>query len=79
MNKLPNCLMVVTAEVDPEVEADWNRWYDEVHLPDALMNRRHRHCSDRLRGLRSYPADVQITRLRHIGARARLRVVRPHP
>jgi len=36
MNTLPNCLMVVTAEVDPEVEADWNRWYDEVHLPDAL-------------------------------------------
>lgn len=30
------CLLIVTAEVDPEVEADWNRWYDEVHLPDAL-------------------------------------------
>jgi hypothetical protein len=36
MSKLPNCLLVVTAEVDAEVEADWNRWYDEVHLPDAL-------------------------------------------
>jgi len=36
MSKLPNCLLVVTAEVDVEVEADWNRWYDEVHLPDAL-------------------------------------------
>lgn len=33
---LPNCLLIVTAEVDAEVEADWNRWYDEVHLPDAL-------------------------------------------
>ena len=31
-----NCLLIVTAEVDPEVEAEWNRWYDEVHLPDAL-------------------------------------------
>lgn len=31
-----NCLLIVTAEVDAEVEADWNRWYDEVHLPDAL-------------------------------------------
>jgi len=31
-----NCLLIVTAEVDPEVEADWNRWYDTVHLPDAL-------------------------------------------
>jgi len=36
MSKLPNCLLIVTAEVDPEVEAEWNRWYDEVHLPDAL-------------------------------------------
>jgi hypothetical protein len=33
---LPNCLLIVTAEVDAEVEADWNRWYDDVHLPDAL-------------------------------------------
>lgn len=36
MSKLPNCLLIVTAEVDAEVEADWSRWYDEVHLPDAL-------------------------------------------
>ena len=36
MSKLPNCLLVVTAEVDAEVEAEWNCWYDEVHLPDAL-------------------------------------------
>jgi hypothetical protein len=33
---LPNCLLIVTAEVDAGVEADWNRWYDDVHLPDAL-------------------------------------------
>ncbi len=33
---LPNCLLIVTAEVDAAVEADWNRWYDDVHLPDAL-------------------------------------------
>jgi hypothetical protein len=36
MTNLPNCLLIVTAEVDAAVEADWNRWYDEVHLPDAL-------------------------------------------
>ena len=36
MSALPNCLMIVTAEVDDAVEAEWNRWYDEVHLPDAL-------------------------------------------
>jgi len=36
MSTLPNCLLIVTAEVDADVEADWSRWYDEVHLPDAL-------------------------------------------
>ncbi|MEA2813650.1 MAG: hypothetical protein QOI93_1347, partial [Rhodospirillaceae bacterium] len=36
MTALPNCLLIVTAEVDASVEADWNRWYDDVHLPDAL-------------------------------------------
>ena len=36
MTTLPNCLLIVTAEVDTAVEADWNRWYDDVHLPDAL-------------------------------------------
>ncbi len=30
------CLLIVTAEVDPAVEAAWSKWYDEVHLPDAL-------------------------------------------
>lgn len=33
---LPNCLLIVTAEIDASVEAEWSRWYDEVHLPDAL-------------------------------------------
>ncbi|HEY6984038.1 hypothetical protein [Reyranella sp.] len=36
MSVLPDCFLIVTAEVDAEVEAEWNRWYDEVHLPDAL-------------------------------------------
>ncbi len=36
MSPLPNCLLIVTAEVDAAVEAEWNRWYDNVHLPDAL-------------------------------------------
>jgi hypothetical protein len=36
MTNLPNCLLIVTAEVDASVDADWNRWYDDVHLPDAL-------------------------------------------
>ena len=33
---LPTFLLIVTAEVDAVVEAEWNRWYDTVHLPDAL-------------------------------------------
>ena len=36
MTEFPGCLLTVTAEVNPEVEAEWNRWYDTVHLPDAL-------------------------------------------
>jgi hypothetical protein len=36
MPGFPGLLLIVTAEVAPEVEAEWNRWYDEVHLPDAL-------------------------------------------
>ena len=36
MSDFPECLLIVTAEVDPAVEDEWNRWYDTVHLPDAL-------------------------------------------
>jgi hypothetical protein len=46
MAELPQCLLVVTVEVDAAVEADWNAWYDTVHLPDALK------CPGVLRGRR---------------------------
>jgi hypothetical protein len=36
MAALPKCLLIVTAEVDPAVEAEWSKWYGEVHLLDAL-------------------------------------------
>jgi hypothetical protein len=36
MSQLPSCLLIVTAEIDAKFEAEWNRWYDDVHLPDAL-------------------------------------------
>jgi hypothetical protein len=36
MSEFPECLLIVTAEVDAAVEVEWNRWYDTVHLPDAL-------------------------------------------
>jgi hypothetical protein len=29
-------LLIVTARIDVEVEEEWNRWYDDVHLPAAL-------------------------------------------
>jgi hypothetical protein len=53
MTDFPECLLVVTVEVDAAVEADWNRWYDEVHLPDALR------CPGVLRG-RRYVAAGEI-------------------
>ena len=36
MKTTGKCLLIVTAEVDAAIEAEWNRWYDGVHLPDAL-------------------------------------------
>lgn len=36
MSEFPECLLIVTVEVDPGIESEWNRWYDTVHLPDAL-------------------------------------------
>lgn len=36
MSEFPRCLLIVTAEIDPEVEEEWNRWYDEVHFPDVI-------------------------------------------
>ena len=36
MTTTGKCRPIVTAEVDAAVEAEWSRWYDAVHLPDAL-------------------------------------------
>jgi hypothetical protein len=36
MPEFADCLLIVTVEVDAAVEAEWNLWYDTVHLPDAL-------------------------------------------
>src|SRR5512142_1927928 len=36
MSEVPEYLLIVTAEVDAAIEGEWNRWYDTVHLPDAL-------------------------------------------
>ena len=55
MTALPRCLLIVTAEVDAAVEADWNTWYDNVHRPDALA------CPGVLRGMR-YVTDGVVSR-----------------
>lgn len=39
-------LLIVEATVDPAIEAEWNRWYDNVHLPEI------RACTDFLSGQR---------------------------
>lgn len=36
--KTPNSVFVVFANPEPEHEAEFNRWYDEIHGPDALEN-----------------------------------------
>ena len=33
---LPSHVLVVRAEVSENVETEWNRWYDAVHLPEIL-------------------------------------------
>ena len=55
MPALPACLLIVTAQIDAEVEDDWNRWYDEVHLPDALA------CPGVLAGRRYLAAGAAAT------------------
>ena len=56
MADMPKCLLVVTAEIDAAAEADWNRWYDEVHLPEALA------CPGVIRGARYLAAgDASLT------------------
>jgi Domain of unknown function (DUF4286) len=29
-------LLIVTATIEPAVEAEWNDWYDNVHLPEIV-------------------------------------------
>ena len=29
-------LLIVTATIDPEVEKEWNEWYDTIHLPEIV-------------------------------------------
>ena len=33
---LPETLLLVNAVIDPAIEAEWNRWYNEKHLPEIV-------------------------------------------
>lgn len=33
---LPRSLVVVDVSIDPSVEAEWNEWYNTVHLPEIV-------------------------------------------
>ncbi|MBC8241708.1 MAG: hypothetical protein ISR50_05270 [Alphaproteobacteria bacterium] len=57
MTAFPQYLLIVSAEIDGAVEAAWNQWYDEEHLPQALA------CPGVLRGSRYVSAgDASLTR-----------------
>ncbi|WP_169546449.1 DUF4286 family protein [Sneathiella aquimaris] len=34
MHSISNNLLVVRVKVDPDVESEWNTWYNKVHLPE---------------------------------------------
>ena len=36
MEDKPRCLLMVTIEVDPAHDAEFNRWYDEEHVPERM-------------------------------------------
>lgn len=52
---LPEFLLMVDSQVNPQVEDDWNAWYDEVHLPEITA------CPGFVRSAR-YVADDGETR-----------------
>ena len=49
---LPQCVLVVHTRVPPEREEAFNRWYDEVHLPEIT------NCPGFLRSARYVATDA---------------------
>ena len=60
MAEFPQYLLIVSAEIEEAVEADWNKWYDEEHLPDALA------CPGVLSGTR-YVSQGEASKIDHGG------------
>ena len=57
-------LLIVMSTVDRLVEADWNRWYNEVHLPEIAecpgFKSAQRYVSEGGDGERSYIAIYEL-------------------
>ncbi len=64
---MSKCILLVLCEIDAEVEADWNRWYNEEHLPAALA------CPGVIHGAR-YKSAGEVSLTDH-GARERANTV----
>ena len=60
MTNLGPYLLIVTAEIDADVEDAWNEWYDKVHLPAALA------CPGVLSGTR-YVSQGEASKIDHCG------------
>jgi hypothetical protein len=57
-------LLIVMSTIDRSVEADWNRWYNEVHLPEIAecpgFKSAQRYVSEGQDGERSYVAIYEL-------------------
>ena len=60
MTNLGPYLLIVTAEIDADVEDAWNEWYDKVHLPAALA------CPGVMSGAR-YVSQGEASKIDHGG------------
>ena len=60
MTVLGPYLLIVTAEIDADVEDAWNEWYDKVHLPAALA------CPGVMSGTR-YVSQGEASKIDHGG------------
>ena len=60
MTHLGPYLLIVTAEIDADVEDAWNEWYDKVHLPAALA------CPGVMSGTR-YVSQGEASKIDHGG------------
>lgn len=58
-------LLIVTATIDPAVEDDWNRWYNDVHLPEIAecpgFRSAQRYVANERDGTRSYVSIYELS------------------